>query len=168
MLPPWPGWDGLHPLIVHFPIGLLMVSPVFVLLAVLLPRRTPAFALSAFVLLVLGTIAAFVAVSTGQAAAELAERNEAINAVIARHEELAETTRNVFALLTVLYAIALILPARIAALARPAAVRAVNALFLVLLLAASLLIVNVGHQGGRLVHELGVRAMMAAPATAER
>ncbi len=168
MLPPWPGWDGLHPLVIHFPIGLLMVSPLFALLAALLPRRASGFSVSALVLLALGTIAALVAVSTGQAAAELAERNDAINAVLARHEELAETTAIVFSVLTVLYAAALALSARVAALARPVAVRTVNGVFFALLLAASLLVVNVGHQGGRLVHQLGVRAMMSMPATAAR
>ncbi len=30
--PPFPSWDGLHPLIVHFPIALLLVAPLFVVL----------------------------------------------------------------------------------------------------------------------------------------
>jgi len=162
MLPSWPGWDGLHPLIIHFPIGLLMVAPIFVLLALVAPKHARGFEISALVLLALGAIAAFVAVSTGQAAAELVERTDAINAVLEQHEELAEDTRNAFALLTVLYAVLLALPLRVARLARPAYRTTVNVVVLVLLLSGSLLLVSAAHQGGRLVHQLGVRAMMPA------
>ena len=34
--PPIPSWDGLHPLIIHFPIVLLLVAPVLVLIGALL------------------------------------------------------------------------------------------------------------------------------------
>ena len=64
MLPPWPGWDGLHPLVIHFPIALLLTAPVFVLLAMIPPKRGASFGLSALAMLVLGTAAAFVAVGT--------------------------------------------------------------------------------------------------------
>ena len=89
MLPPWPGWDGLHPLVIHFPIALLLTAPVFVLLAMIQPKRGASFGLSALVMLVLGTAAAFVAVETGEAAAELATRSEAINSAIESHASLA-------------------------------------------------------------------------------
>ncbi len=39
-LPPLPTWDGIHPLVVHFPIALLLVAPLLVLLAAALaPAR---------------------------------------------------------------------------------------------------------------------------------
>ncbi len=160
MLPPWPGWDGLHPLIIHFPIGLLMIAPLFVLLALLVRRHATGFSQAALVLLVLGTAATFVAVSTGKAAGELAEHNDAINAVISAHEELAETTRNVFAGLTIAYAAFVFLSAR-GLLRRPAVATVANLVFLVVLAGASLLVVNTAHQGGRLVHQFGVHAIMA-------
>jgi uncharacterized membrane protein len=90
MLPTWPGWDGLHPLVVHFPIALFLVAPVFVLLAMLRPARTATFAVPALILLALGTIAAFVAVETGEAAAELATRTDAVNRILERHSGLAD------------------------------------------------------------------------------
>ncbi len=162
MLPPWPGWDGLHPLIIHFPIALLMVAPLFVALAVVAPKRSAGFSLAGFLLLAMGTLSTFVAVSTGLAAGELADHTDAINAVISRHEELAETTATVFAALTVLYAALLFVAPRIRRLSTPAFARAGNAVFVVLLLADCLLLVNTAHQGGRLVHQLGVRAIMPA------
>jgi uncharacterized membrane protein len=160
MLPPWPGWDGLHPLVIHFPIALLLVAPVFVALAILRPGRAGVFGFSALVLLVLGTAAAFLAVSTGEAAAELATRTEAINAAIERHASLAETARNIFAGLTVLYAVLLALPLVVKRLSSRAWVAATNAIVLVMLLAGGLVIANAGHQGGLLVHKYGVQAML--------
>ncbi len=160
MMPPWPGWDGLHPIIIHFPIALLLVAPLFVLLAIAWPRHARAFSLSAFVLLVLGTAGAFVAVATGEAAAELATRTEAINAAIERHSSLAETARNVFAVLTVLYAGVLALPLVVRKLSTRGWVAAMNAVMLVLLLAGGLVLANAGHQGGLLVHKYGVQALL--------
>ncbi len=162
MLPPWPGWDGLHPLVIHFPIALLMIAPLFVLLAVLRRGRATEFEWAALSLLALGTIATFVAVSTGQAAGELADHTDAINAVILQHEELAETTRNAFTVLTLLYAAFVLAPGPLRRLRQPKLATASNAIFLVVLLAASLLVVNTAHLGGRLVHQLGVRAIMPA------
>lgn len=163
MLPPWPGWDGLHPLVVHFPIALFMVAPVFVALAMLRPARMATFAVPALVLLALGTIAAVVAVETGEAAAELATRTDAVNRVLERHAALAENVRNVFALLTLAYAIAVTALLRVKRLARPSCASAVHAVFLVLLLAGSALVASAAHQGGLLVHDLGVHSMVARP-----
>lgn len=159
MLPPWPGWDGLHPLIIHFPIGLLMIAPLFVLLAVVVRRHASGFSQAALVLLVLGTAATYVAVSTGKAAGELAEHNDAINAVMSQHEEMAENTRNVFTGLTIAYAAFLVLSAR-GLLRRPAVLAVANLVFFVVLAGSSLLVANTGHLGGRLVHQLGVHAIM--------
>ncbi len=160
MLPPWPGWTGLHPLIIHFPIALLLVAPLFVLGAIVRPRDAARFTLPALVLLVLGTAGAFVAVATGEAAAELVTRSDAVAAALERHSELAETARNVFALLTLVYAAIVILPVGLRALARPAYTVAANAVFLVLLLGGNLLVANAAHQGGMLVHGLGVQALV--------
>ncbi len=163
MLPPWPGWDGLHPLVIHFPIALLLVAPVFVAAAAARPGRTATFALPAIVLLALGTIAAFVAVQSGEAAAELVTRTDAVSRILDRHANLAETAATVFAALTVAYTAAVIGVLRLKSLARPATAAAIHAVFLVCLLAGCLLVANVAHQGGMLVHGLGVHSMVAVP-----
>jgi uncharacterized membrane protein len=160
MLPPWPGWDALHPLVIHFPIALLLVAPIFVALAALRPGRGTPFAISALVLLVLGTTAAFVAVETGEAAAEVATRSEAINVALERHATLAEVARNLFAGLTALYAIILVAPRLLASLKKPAYVAVMHLVFLALLLAGDLVLANVAHRGGLLVHKYGVHAML--------
>jgi uncharacterized membrane protein len=160
MLPPWPGWDGLHPLVIHFPIALLMIAPLFVLMALAWRRYSTAFSTAALVLLALGTISTYVAISTGQAAGELAEHTDAINAVISQHEEMAETTSIAFSIVTALYALFVLLPAWVRRLRRPAYALVGNAAFLVAIALASLLVVNTAHLGGRLVHQLGVHAIV--------
>ena len=161
MLPPWPGWTGLHPLIIHFPIALLLVAPLFVLLAIIRPRDATRFTVPALVLLALGTLGAFVAVASGEAAAELVTRSDVVAGVLERHSELAETARTIFTVLTLAYAAIVMLPLVWRALARPAYAVTANAAFLILLLGGNLLIANVAHQGGMLVHRLGVQAVVA-------
>jgi uncharacterized membrane protein len=162
MLPPWPGWDGLHPLVIHFPIALVLVAPLFLLLGMVVRRHAALFSVSALVLLVLGTAAAFVAVGTGEAAAEMVTRTDAINRVLERHSGMAETARNLLALLTVLYAATLAAPLFFKRLARPAYRVVGNGVFLALFGACGVLVANVAHQGGLLVHQFGVHAMMPA------
>ncbi len=160
MLPPWPGWDGLHPLVIHFPIALLLVAPLFVLLAMILPKRGGAFVASALVLLVLGTGAAFVAVETGEAAAELATRSEAVNAAIESHATMAETARNAFAGLTLMYAVILALPRFVKTFSTRRAMVMAQAVFLGLLVTGDLVLAGAAHRGGLLVHRHGVHAML--------
>jgi uncharacterized membrane protein len=163
MLPPWPGWDGLHPLVVHFPIALLLVAPVFVLMALLSPGRTATFGVPAVVLLALGTIAAFVSVESGEAAAELATRTEAVTQVLERHSSLAETVTWLFAVMTVAYGLAVAGLLRVKRFSRPSYAFVVHGVFLALMLAGAGMVANTAHQGGVLVHGLGVRSMLAQP-----
>jgi uncharacterized membrane protein len=160
MLPPWPGWDALHPQVIHFPIALLLVAPLFVLLAIVVQKRACAFAASALLMLALGTGAAFVAVETGEAAAELVTPSDTVTAAIEQHASLAETARNVFAGLTVLYAVVLALPRFVKALSTRTAMVVAQAVFLGLLLAGDLVLTGAAHRGGLLVHKFGVHAML--------
>jgi uncharacterized membrane protein len=162
MLPPIPSWDGLHPLVVHFPIALLLVAPVFVILGLVFRKHWSGFAVTALVLMVLGTIGAFIAVATGEAGASLVERTEAISEVLEQHEDLAETTRTVFAVLTIIFAAILIVPVALRSALKPGVNIGLNAAFLVLYAFGALLLANAAHEGGRLVHEYGVQALTAS------
>lgn len=164
VFPPIPGWDGLHPLIVHFPIALLLIAPVLVILGLVFSKHSKGFFLSAFVLMALGTIAVYVATSTGGAAGELAERMKNVEAVLEQHEELAETTRTIFTALTIIFAAILFLPGLLKKNLGRASSVILNVAFLVFYLAGALVLANTAHQGGRLVHELGVRAMVTTNA----
>jgi len=139
-----------------------MVAPLFLALAVLLPSKAGCFGRVALLLLALGTIASFLAVESGEAAARLADRTPEINAQIERHQGLADTTRNVFAALTVAYAAVLFWPRLRKKEWGAGALRVVNGFALVAALGGALLVANTGHAGGVLVHGLGVQAMIDA------
>jgi len=160
MLPPWPGWDGLHPLVIHFPVALLLVAPVFLLLSAFWRKHAKAFGIAALVLLVLGTAAAFVAVETGEAAAELADRTDTITAAITQHQGLAEQARNVFAVITVCYALLLALSGMFKPLAKPGVQMAVALITCGAVFVGSLQVAAAAHRGGLLVHKFGVHAML--------
>lgn len=165
-VPPIPTWDTLHPLIVHFPIALLLVAPVFIIAgAVLRPAKGRYYQIAALVLMLLGTTAIFVAVGSGEAAGELAERSQGVSQVLETHETLAERTRVVFTILSVIFAALLLVPRVLKHAENRLVTTTLPLAFLVLYSAGLLLLVNTAHNGGRLVHEFGVRAMIT-PATA--
>lgn len=161
MFPPIPTWDALHPLVVHFPIALLLIAPLLVLGSLAPGKVGTGISYAALGVMALGTIAAWVAVATGEAAGELAERTPGVAAVLERHEELAELVRTIFTVLTGIFAGMVLLPL---ALRRelPAALKVVlHGAFLVLYLGGAAVLANTAHQGGLLVHEYGVRAMVS-------
>jgi uncharacterized membrane protein len=160
MLPALPNWDNLHPLIIHFPIALLLVAPVLVILSMGVRKYARPFAYAALLLMVLGTGALFVAVSTGEAAGELAEGNGAVEQVLERHEDLAELTQTIFSIITIAYALVVLAPLVAKKAQATLPWTAVNGAILVFYLAGAVFLANTGHEGGRLVHEFGVHAMM--------
>lgn len=160
-LPPIPHWQALHPLVVHFPIGLLLIAPAFVVMGALRkPERSFPFLLSALILMAVGTVATFVATSSGDAAGEIAERIPGVRATLNQHEDLAVTTELAFSALTLIFACILFVPRVL----RPQPTRAISTVlplvFLVFYATGAITLANTAHQGGRLVHELGVRAQM--------
>ncbi len=161
-LPPVPSWSGLHPLVIHFPIALLLVAPLFVFIgAIVPPRRSRGLFFAALVLMALGAVSVFVAAQSGEAAGKLAERTPEVNAILENHEHLAERTEIAFSIATVLFGALLLVPV----LARRAPSRLTATIlplaFLALYLPAAALLMNTAHNGGRLVHEFGVRAIVA-------
>lgn len=162
-IPPMPSWESLHPLVIHFPIVLLLLSPVFVLAgAVLSPLRGRPYMLVGLCLLVAGTGSLFLAAETGEAAAELADRTQDINAVLQTHEHLASQSRLIFSVLALLLSAVFALPH---ILGRPITrlhSTLLPLVFLAMYSMGAIVLVNTAHQGGRLVHQFGVRAIMPA------
>jgi uncharacterized membrane protein len=160
--PPIPSWDGLHPLIIHFPIALLLIAPIFLVVgAALTPVKGRAYLIAAMVLLLVGTGSIFLAVETGEAAAKLAERSPGMQSVLENHESLAERTQAVFGVLSVIFVALIAVPWLVKRAETRLTTTILPVAFLVLYSAGVLLLVNTAHNGGRLVHEFGVRAMVS-------
>lgn len=172
-----PAWDGFHPLLVHFPIALLAIAPLFVLLGSITGYRSMMF--SALVLMVLGVAGAFAATSSGEAAYDVIDPDEAVDmldpewlydGVVEEHWEKSEFARNVFAVIAAAYLVVVVL-----AYAKPSTVnfapRTVTGLvFLAALVYANVLLAEAAHLGGELVHNYGIRAVLQegpAPAYVE-
>jgi uncharacterized membrane protein len=156
--PPIPAWDGLHPLVVHFPIALLMVTPVFLLLFAVWKGRAREMLLVAMILTLLGTVAAYVAVSTGEAAQRIAEPIEGSESVLHEHEELAELARNLFTGFAVLLLLSFAAFWKWESRVRCRWRYVLAGVLIALHGVCTLVLANAAHEGGRLVHEFGVRA----------
>jgi uncharacterized membrane protein len=155
-LPLIPPWEELHPLVVHFPIALLLTAPLFIVLGALVPpKRSRPYMIAALLLMVLGTTGAWFAVATGEATADLVTRNPDVSAVLERHESLAEKVRVVFTAATLLFAAIILTPKALHRESNRLMTSVVPLFFAVAYAGATLLLANTAHQGGRLVHELG-------------
>jgi uncharacterized membrane protein len=161
-VPSIPSWSELHPLVIHFPIALLLVAPLFIIAGILMnPQNGRPFLMTALALMVLGTVGTVVAVLTGAAAAEVAHRTSGVSAVLERHQELAEITRDIFGLLSVIFAAILFVPRFLRKETTAAAARILPLAFLLFYGAGTVVLANTAHNGGRLVHEFGVHSVLA-------
>jgi uncharacterized membrane protein len=148
-------WNILHPMVVHFPIALLIVTPLFVLIGLLRIHDARVYAIGALILMALGTLGAYVAVESGEADKQTLVLNQLQRSLLAEHQELGEATRNAFTALTVLYAALLFGSAVLQrALSRRNYI-ILGVVFLVIYTGSLFLVVRTGDLGGRLVHRSG-------------
>ena len=89
-----------------------------------------------------------------------------VNAILEQHEKLAETSRITFLVLTVSYAALLGLAVYLPLLHRPRFRLPLHGVFLLVFLSSCVLLANTAHQGGRLVHQFGVHALVSDPSSA--
>jgi uncharacterized membrane protein len=154
-LPMIPGWDRIHPLLIHFPLTLFFLAPLFALGAAFTKAATRrAFLVSALLIMILGILSMYAAFEAGGAATKEDLSKEA-QAIIERHRELAELTRSSFVLATVLVALMLVLCNSLHL--RVHELTGVLPLAALVFYALGLLwLIHAAYQGERLVHEFGV------------
>lgn len=167
-LPPLPSWQGLHPLIIHFPIVLLLIAPVLIAIGVLIPIQKGRILLyTALGVMAFGTLSTFIAAASGDAASELVNKTPQIKVVLEQHEELAEMTRGVFTFLTIIFAAIVLAPIIFSRFSGRISSTVLPSVFLMLYGVGMVLLVNTAHNGGRLVHEFGVRAVVSPSAAVQ-
>jgi uncharacterized membrane protein len=153
-----PSYDALHPAVIHFPIALLLVTPVFLVLALVFRHHRTPYLYSALVLSLIGTAGILLAVSTGNAAEEIAEKTHpAAKNLMERHEELAESLIWLFGSLTAVLVLFSAGWNRIRSHWPRTGTAAIAAL-VIGYVGASTVLVLTARDGGRLVHEFGVHA----------
>jgi uncharacterized membrane protein len=162
MFSPLPAWDGMHPLVVHFPIALLLTAPIFVILGMAI-REGRVWSMGALLLMVLGTVGILVAMSTGEAAEEVVQVGGGAEATLERHEELAELARNLFIGLTLVFGAIVCGPKLLRERWTRTVSIVVQCVFLVAYLGSAAVLANAAHEGGRLVHEFGIHASRPSP-----
>lgn len=139
----WLPMESVHPLLVHFPIALLLTALLLDGVAIMLKR--PHLHRVALWNLSLGTVGAAVAVRTGLWAAEIAKHTFEIHQVMKLHRKLGITTL-ILGGLVVLWR--LVTRDRLSSLWR--------AITVLLMLAMAGTLMYGAHLGGRLVYEFGV------------
>lgn len=152
-----PAWNGLHSLVVRFPIVLLLIAPVLVTVGAAFPaaKRGP-FLGSALALMVLGTSMTYLAVATGELEMKAVVSPLALNGLLEEHRSLAQSTRGLFSVLTLVFA-ALLYAHRLLRHELDSWVRtSLFAIFLIFYGAGAIFLVETARMGGRLAHVIGV------------
>ena len=156
--PSIPSWDAMHPFVVHFPIGTLLVAPVFLFIGLARGDHGYQYHKAGFVLMIIGTIGLFLAALTGEAAAETARMNSPAELILAEHERMGETVRFIFLGLVAAAGTLLAIPKFRGKPFKDGHRMIIGSVFLLLYLVGCLALLNTAHAGGRLVHEFGVQA----------
>jgi len=137
-----PSFAALHPQVVHFVVGILIVGVLFRVVA--LTGRLRWTGPAATALLVMGGVAAWVAAKSGTAAHGPVERIPGARDAVVEHEEWGERTRNVFVGVALLELVALALSA--------GAARTVRAVSALAGLAGVVVLYETAEHGGELVY----------------
>ena len=156
-MPPMPPYEGLHPLVVHFPIALFLAAIVPAGLGLVFRKRAGTWLWASVVLIAMATAGAFVAVATGEAAEEIVgPTSQAVAQAIHDHEEAGEMVRNLFVVTLGLAVIPAVLASR-----EKRDIRLLGPAVLVMLGSwafASIRLADAAHLGGVLVHVHGIHA----------
>ena len=156
MFPSLPPWEGIHPLIVHFPIALLLVAPLLLVLSIFLLPARRGLEIATFVLLALGTIGAMLALQSGEAAESFAEAIPAAHDALEQHEALGKITVYIFLFLSVAFGVVYLVPTIRKRLSSTGPYLGATILFLAIYASGAYVLVQTGHYGAQLSHVYNV------------
>lgn len=141
---------SLHPLVIHFPIVLLLLYAVLEITGILLKKEEVI--RGAFIILILGVVSVVAAVLTGNQAEQLAEKT--ISSAFRFPEEIVEK-HEWFATLTVWYFV-LILILRTYLVVKKKFVGRIRYIFIIFAVVGAVLVWSTAEEGGELVYEHGI------------
>lgn len=151
-----PNWSDIHPAIVHFPIALLFIAPLFLALGTIFNKQD--FKSTFLILLLLGSLSIIAAAATGEAAGEkITVINDALLETLEHHESAAENSRTIFIILSIIGIGWHFLKTRTSRIPYQARTLAV-ACFLMLYGYGLWTLATAAHYGGRMVHFHGVHS----------
>jgi uncharacterized membrane protein len=158
-IPMIPNWDGLHPLMIHFPIVLFLLAPVFLLFAAFTRAdRRSTFLSAALLVMVLGSVSVHASFETGLAARARLDRTGEAGTIVERHRELADLARSSLAMATLLFSLTLLI--RTVLQVNMYELTGVLPLGSVVFYGLGLFwLINAAYNGERLVHEFGVNGI---------
>lgn len=153
-------WGSIHPLVIHFPIVLLLIAPLFIVSGSLVQKSRRTLFLCALALMASGTAAMFVATSTGDAAAEILPANPGFIPTLEMHVRLAEQARLSFSILSGIFLLYMVLRTKLNRLISPKMHLIIIVLYLTIYVVPLIILFNAAHYGGKLVHEHGIRSSL--------
>jgi uncharacterized membrane protein len=157
-IPPFPAWYAAHPLIVHLPLGVLALAPLFIIITMCSRRMRQPFSLMTLLVLLIGAGGVLLAAASGDATEHVVDIPVEAKQIIDQHEELGELSRNIFLGLTGAYLIVFVLVLAMGEKFKRIIWVLVHLVLLLATCAGLLVLANTGHLGARLVHEHGVHA----------
>lgn len=140
----------LHPLVVHFPIVLIITAGVFYFLSLFIKDQN--FARIAFYLHVAGILGALAAIFTGDSAEHALTNAEAIDALVDKHEAMGQLSTWGFGLLGVW-----------AYLRQQSNIRTEKIVYITVFWALVGLMAYSAHLGGQMVYEHGAGVEIITP-----
>lgn len=158
MLPPIPPFEALHPLVVHFPIAMLLSAWLPLILGFFLKGHkehqdnTKYWWIATLLWVGIGVTGVMASVSTGDAAEEIAiVTTDAAKSVLEEHERTAIYTR-ILSIITFLALLSSFILRYTINAKKPVVIIAITitALFYA---ATTIFLINAAHQGGLLVHQ---------------
>lgn len=160
VIPPVPPYEGLHPIVVHFPIALLAIVPLFIISAAVWRTHSRILLVTGLTICALGTAFAFLATSTGEAAEKMAQTVSGAGETLREHEQAAKLGLKLFVGYTIVLGGATVTYISLFARVRTGWRIAAAFVLLFIYVFPALVLMKAGHLGGRLVHVHGVRAPM--------